>query len=188
MANETPHHFHLADYGPVLGTRQRGGEVAAHLRSLAGGDDRDAVLDFAAVEVLSPIFAQELLAAVTDLLARSQGRRLVIASNLNEDVGDALLLVLERRGGTLAYQRGDEVELLADRPHLQETLREAQRLGEFTVQRLSESLGVKNAAVSQRLKALQAAGAVARERDPSAAHGTRHLYRAATTKLVVAAD
>ncbi len=145
------------------------------------------MLDFGGVEVVSPVFAQELLGAVSELLDRTDGGRLVVASCLNEDVADALLLVLERRKRTLAYQHGDEIELLADSPHLIGTLREAQRLGEFTVQRLSQELQLKDSAVSQRLRALQAAGAVARDRDPAAQHGKRHLYRAATSDLVEAA-
>src|SRR5579871_4645823 len=137
MSESTPHHFQLADYGHVLATRTRGADAARHLRELAGLDECDIIVDFDRVAVLSPVFAQELIGAVADLLDQTGDGRLMVAINLNEDVTDALHLVLERRKRSLAYQHGDQVELLADSPQLLATLRQAQELGEFTVQALS---------------------------------------------------
>lgn len=174
-------HFRLCDHGAVLASRRRGREVAEHLRELAD-DQVDVILDFDGVEASTPPFLQELLDAVQGVIGRDPDwGRLVVAANLNEDIAETLALVLERRKTTLAYRVGDQVELLKAAPHLAETLREAQKLRSFTVNDLAEQLDLKPTAVHQRLRALLASGAVARE-DGEAHHGRGHRYRAATSE------
>lgn len=172
-------HFRLRDHGAVLASRRRGRDVAQHLREL-GGEPSDVILDFQGVEASTPPFLQELLDAVQAIIGRDPDwGRLVIAANLNDDIAETLALVLERRKATLAYRVGDQVELLQAAPHLAETLREAQKLKSFTVNDLAEQLDLKPTAVHQRLKALLASGAVARE-DGEARHGRGHRFRAVT--------
>lgn len=172
-------HFRLGDHGVVLASRRRGRDVAEHLREL-GDEPTDIILDFQGVEASTPPFLQELLDAVQAIIGRDPDwGRLVIAANLNEDIAETLALVLERRKATLAYRVGDQVELLKAAPHLAETLREAQKLKSFTVNDLAEQLDLKPTAVHQRLRALLASGAVARE-EGDAHHGRSHRYRAVT--------
>ena len=114
-------------------------------------------------------------------VAGGKDDRLVLATNMNEDVAETLTLVLERRRQSLAYQCGDIVELLNElAPHLVETLREAQRLQRFTVTELAEKLKLKPNTLHGRLKRLLESGAIARERDTDAHRGIRHRYRVVT--------
>jgi DNA-binding transcriptional ArsR family regulator len=169
-------HFYLRDHGPVLANRRRGREVADTLRDLS--DDRgDVILDFDDVDVVTPPFVQELLDAVLSVI-RNDGR-LVVTANMNEDVAETLAMVLERRKATLAYNSGNQVQLLNElAPHLGELLREAQRLRRpFTVTELAEKIGVPPNTLHGRLKPLLESGAAARERDAEAPRGVRHRYR-----------
>jgi DNA-binding transcriptional ArsR family regulator len=173
-------HFYLHDHGPVLANRGRGREVAERLRVLSE-ERHDLILDFEGVEAVTPPFIQELLGAIQFVGAR-QGGRLVLATNMNEDVAETFVLVLERRKQTLAYRRGDTVELLNElAPHLAEILREAQRLRRFTVTELAEQLDVKPNTLHGRLRPLLESGAIARERDADAQRGIRHRYRVVST-------
>ena len=172
-------HFYLRDYGPVLANRRRGREVAERLRDLSD-EHHDLIVDFDDVEAVTPPFIQELLGAIQSVADREDGR-LVLATNMNEDVAETFALVLERRKQTLAYRRGDTVELLNElAPHLVEILREAQQLRRFTVTELAEKLEVKPNTLHGRLKPLLESGAMARERDVEAQRGIRHRYRVVT--------
>ena len=171
-------HFYLCDYGPVLANRRRGRQVAERLRELSD-QHHDVILDFRDVEAVTPPFIQELLGAVQSV-ANGRDASLVLATNMNEDIAETMALVLERRKQTLAYQRGDTVELLNEQaPHLAEILREAQQLQRFTVTELAERLKIKPNTLHGRLKRLLESGAVARERDMDAQRGIRHRYRVA---------
>lgn len=173
-------HFYLHDHGPVLANRRRGREVAERLRDLSERH-QDLILDFEDVEAVTPPFIQELLGAIQSVADREDGR-LVLATNMNEDVVETFALVLERRKQTLAYRRGDSVELLNKlAPHLVEILREAQHLRRFTVTDLAEKLEVKLNTLHGRLKPLLESGAIARERDAEAQRGIRHRYRVVST-------
>ena len=170
--------FCLCDFGPVLATRRRGRQAAERFRELSD-QHHDLILDFRDVEAVTPPFAEELLVAVHSVADGKEGR-LVVATNMNEDVAETLTLVLERRKQTLAYRHGDTVELLNElAPHLTEILREAQRLRHFTVTELAERLKIEPNTLHGRLRRLLESGVVARERDADARRGIRHRYRVA---------
>ena len=175
------------DHGKVLATRASGREAADHLRAVAETPG-DLIVDFSSVEVVTPPFLQELVEAVYDAIQRQQDRgRIVVAVNMNDDVLETLSFVLGRRKSAIPHRRGNEVELLEAAPHLVETLREAQQLRSFTAPQLAERLQINDDAATHRLKKLLEIGAVARQRDPDATQGVRHVYRAATSDLLTAA-
>ncbi len=135
------------------------------------------VLSFAGVEVASPPFLDELLSSIHASLHGADANKLIVLDGLNEDVRESLLLVLERRKLALANLENDQIKLLGGSRQLRETLREAQRMGEFSAPDLAERLQIKLPALHQRLQALLETGAVSRTRDSARERG-RHAYHA----------
>lgn len=175
--------FCLRDHGRVLATREKGQRVARHLGELVR-EPAHLLLDLAEVEVVTPPFLDELLGELQRVLQRHRDHGgFAIAVNLNEDVRETFEMVLERRRHALAYWHEDQLGLLGGNPHLARTLREARQLGEFTAPELAERLALKLSNANQRLSALQAAGAVSRERDLDAERGIRFRYQAAGRHL-----
>jgi hypothetical protein len=171
-------HVYLRDQGTILASRRRGRFAADHLRGLAD-DPADLILDFVDVEAATPPFLMEVLDAVHAIISRDPDQgRLVVVANLNDDLAETIGLVLERRKETLAYRRGNQVELLKSAPHLAQTLREAQSLKRFTVNELAERLEIKPTAVHQRLQPLLASGAVARDLQGDEQDQRAHVFRA----------
>lgn len=171
-------HFYLRDRGSVLASRRRGREAAEQLRELSEQQPSDLILDFKDVEAVTPPFLQELLDAVQSTISRGDHGRLVVVANLNDDVAETLALVLERRKQTLAFRRGNSVELLKPDNHLVETLREAQSLKRFTAGDLAERLEINTTAAHQRLQPLLAAGVVARDFGAPAKGRRSRVFRA----------
>ena len=103
--------------------------------------------------------------------------RHVLLANLNEDLLDTLDLVVERRDIILTKVRPDgKLETLGGTTQLDETLTAAEELGTFTAPQLAERLELKLPNLHQRLKQLEAAGAVTRADDPSARRGRRLVF------------
>jgi hypothetical protein len=150
-----------------------------------GDEPGDVVLDFESVDVVTPPFLQEVVGALQEIIRRDpEAGRIVMATNMNEDVRDTLAFVLARRKQALAFREGKRVELLEGKPKLAETLRQAQALKSFTAPQLAKRLNIRPDAAQQRLRKLLEAGAVVREEDPDASRGIRHLYRSARADLV----
>lgn len=173
-----PVHFALADHGRVLATRDAGREVAAHLAELII-DQPSIVLNFKDVDAVTPPFLDELLRVVRGALSTERDGRVVVVTQLDDDVRETLQLVLDRFKLSLAELRDDgRVELLTSVPHLAETLAAAQDLGTdyFTAPQLAERLALKLPNTNQRLGQLVQAGAIAREPDPTAERGRRYRY------------
>lgn len=172
-----PVHFALADHGRVLATRNVGDKVAAHLSRLIK-QQPSFVLNFKGVEAVTPPFLDELLRVVRGALSTEHEGRVIVVTQLDDDVRETLQLVLERYKLSLAELRDGRVELLTSTPHLADTLAAAQDLGTeyFTAPQLAERLALKLPNANQRLGQLVQAGAIAREPDPSAEHGRRYRY------------
>lgn len=177
----------------LLLTRSEGRQVATRLRRRVV-EPRPLVLDFGGVKAATPSFLDELCGEIDLLLRRHRDDgMLVVATHMDDEVTDSFIYILERHRHSLAYFRGDDIDLLNAPPHLVETLRAAVELGgEFTVPELADALSVKTNAVNQRLASLLEAGAVARERDLQAERGVRYRYRTpekrfANTKRLVGA-
>lgn len=182
-SDHKPLHIYLRDRGRILSTRPRGREAADHVRAIAD-DAGDLILDFAGVEVASPPFLQELVDGVHSLVLRDRETgRIVLFVNMNEDVAETMRYVVSRKKVSLAYREGRRIELLEGKPHLIETLREAQQLRSFTAPDLARKLGIAADTATQRLRKLLETGAIVREPDAEARQGVRHLYRAATSDL-----
>lgn len=171
--------FHMAEHGrsPVLATRELGRQVGRQVQDeLAGAEIL--LLTFTGVEVASPPFLDEIVRAVHSVLRGGDTKLMVVTLDMNEDVRESLALVLDRHKLMLAALSGGQIELLGGSRQLAETLREAQRLREFTAPELAERLRLKLPNLHQRLKALTEAGALVREEDETAERGRRHRYRA----------
>jgi DNA-binding MarR family transcriptional regulator len=181
-----PYLFRLkAEADDVLLTRSEGRQVAEKLRRRVV-EPHPLVLDFSGIKAATPSFLDEVCGEIDLLLRRYRDDgMLVVATHMVEDVTESLIYVLERHRHSLAYFRGDDIDLLNAPPHLVETLRAAVELGgEFTVPELAEALSVKTNALNQRLASLLEAGAVARERDLRAERGVRYRYRTPSKQLV----
>jgi DNA-binding MarR family transcriptional regulator len=184
-----PYLFRLnseADNGLLL-SRKDGRRVASKLRRLVV-EPRPLVLDFSGITAATPSYLDELCTEIDIVLRRHRDDgMLVVATHLKDDVTESFLYILERHRHSLAYFRGDQIDLLNAPPHLVETLRAAAELGgEFTVPELAEALSVKTNAVNQRLANLLEAGAVARERDLHAERGVRYRYRIPSKQVLSA--
>lgn len=152
--------FDLGAHGKVLATRELGRKIGR----MAADELADApsmVLGFWGVEVASPPFLDELVRALSTVLAGGDSSRLLVAAGYNDDVRESLSMVLERRGSTLGAIEQGQLKLLGGKKHLQDTLAAAQRLGYFTATQLAEDLAVKLPNLHARLKALTEVGAVA---------------------------
>lgn len=172
-----PVHFALADHGRVLATRNAGRKVAARLSELIE-EQPSIVLNFTGVEAVTPPFLDELLRVMRGALSTQRDGRVIVVTQLDDDVRETLQLILDRHKVSLAEIRDGRVELLTSVPHLAETLEAAQDLGTeyFTAPQLAESLALKLPNANQRLGQLVQAGAIARERDPDAERGKRYRY------------
>lgn len=181
--------FHMAEHGrsSVLATRDLGRRVGRDVQDeLAGAEIL--LLTFTGVEVASPPFLDEILRAVHSVLRGGDTKLMVITLDMNEDVRESLELVLERHKLMLATLSGSQIKLLGGTRQLAETLREAQKLGEFTAPELAERLRLKLPNLHQRLKALTEAGVLMREADDTAERGRRHRYRAPDARQFAAGD
>ena len=171
-----PRAYVLSRHGAVLATRDLGRAVGREVQD-ALGDAPGLVLSFAGVEVASPPFLDELLASIRGSLQGGEANKLLVLDGLNDDVKESLVYVLERRKLAIANLEDKQIKLLGGSRQLQDTLREAQNMGEFSAPELAERLEIKLPALHQRLQALLETGAVGRTRESSAARG-RHAYRA----------
>lgn len=167
----------LAEQGPVLATRELGRQVGQDLQDKLA-DANSLVLNFAGVDVASPPFLDEVMRAAQVPLFGRDANRLLVAAGFNEDVRESLEWVLERHKLALAALDEGQIELLGGTRQLQETLREAQQLGDFTAPELAERLKVKLPNLHARLKSLTESGALARHEDETAERGRRHRYHA----------
>jgi hypothetical protein len=182
-------HFHLADEARVLATRDQGRRVATMIRERTE-DAVPVVVDFEDVEVVAPPFLDELLNELYRVVQRHRDEGVVVvALNIDDDNLETLRMVIgsaERPG--LAVKEDDGVYLATRTPHLAETLARAQELRVFTAPKLAEAMDLRLPNVNQRLARLVEAGALARRRDPEAAHGKRYLYLAPSELLTDVLD
>jgi DNA-binding MarR family transcriptional regulator len=156
----------LRTRGRALGTRALGAELAAELRQRISDASGTVLVDFDGVEVASSPVLDEIACALRAAISDNPGR-LVVLTALNEDVRDTLSLVLQRREMMLATLQDRQLQLVGGRKHLEETLAEAQELGQFTAAQLADRLELKLPNLHQRLVQLQAAGAVRRVESPA---------------------
>jgi hypothetical protein len=173
-------HIHMGDRGSFLSTRAAGKEAVADFQRITASPG-DVILDFEGVEAATPPYLKELFDAITALILAGAGNgRIVLATNLNEDLDETMRYVAThaKRGVVVVHDR--RLDLIEDRPQLAEALREAQKLKPFfTAPELAERLEIKDDTATQRLKALVDLGAAERRVDAGATHGRRHQYRVA---------
>lgn len=174
----------LRKHGRVLGTRTLGIELAAELREAVTATDGPILVDFNAIQVASSPVLDEISCALRSALLDHPGR-IVVLTNLNEDVTETLQLVLEHRDMSLTILDEKGLKLIGGRRHLDETLAGAQELGTFTAAQLAERLAVKLPNLHHRLNQLQAAGAVARV--DSAGGGRTLVFAAPSAEELVGA-
>ncbi|MCW2993600.1 MAG: hypothetical protein JWQ18_1095 [Conexibacter sp.] len=169
--------YDLVRDGRVLATRPKGrdaGRAAAERLAEADG----LLLSFWGVDVASLPFLDEVIRQLRAMLF--DGGKLLVVTGFNEDVKESIEILLAKHKMTLAALEQDQISLLGGSAHLNETLREAQELREFTAPELAERLSMKLPAVHARLNALAEAGAIARQDDPTAKRGKRGKYRVPT--------
>jgi len=166
--------YDLVQHGRVLATRPKGREAGRRAAEQLT-DSSGLLLNFYEVDVASPPFLDEIVCALRAVLLSGNNRWLLV-TGYNEDVGESLEMVLQRHKMTLGSVEGEELRLLGGSSQLDETLREAQRMGTFTAPDLADRLKLKLPALHQRLSALTEAGVLGREDDPTATRGKRGIY------------
>jgi hypothetical protein len=162
-----PSVYDLAQHGPVLATRDTGKAAGRQIADQLG-DAQALILGFWGIEVASPAFLDEMLRAISAVLQGGRSQKILVAAGINEDVREALELVLQHRGGVMAELEAGQLRLLGGSRQLKETLKKAQEMGFFTAPQLAERLAVKLPNLHARLKQLAEAGAVARADAPAA--------------------
>jgi DNA-binding MarR family transcriptional regulator len=166
--------YDLVQHGRVLATRPKGREAARRAAEQLT-DSSGLLLNFYEVDVASPPFLDEIVCALRAVLLSGNNRWLLV-TGYNEDVGESLEMVLQRHKMTLGSVEGDQLRLLGGSSQLEETLREARRMGTFTAPDLADRLKMKLPALHQSLSALTEAGVLGREDDPTATRGKRGIY------------
>ena len=173
-----PQTYSLLRHGKVLGTRSLGVEIARDLRE-SDPARPGLIVDFQGIRVASSPVLDEIAITLRSLIA-DHPERFVLLANLNEDLADTLGLVVDRRGIVLTTvgPKG-KLETIGGSRQLDETLAAAEELGTFTAPELAERLELKLPNLHQRLKQLEAAGALTRADDPSAQRGKRLVFKTA---------
>ncbi len=170
-----PQTYFLRRHGRVLGTRSLGTEIARALRE-SDPARPGLIVDFQDIRVASSPVLDEIAITLRSLIT-DHPDRFVLLANLNEDLLDTLELVVKRRDIILAtLGPSGELETVGGSHQLDETLAAAEELGTFTAPELAGRLELKLPNLHQRLKQLEAAGALTRSDDPSAQRGRRLLF------------
>lgn len=189
MVSLKPLVYDLAQHGPVLATRDTGKAAGRQIADQLS-DAPAMILGFWGIEVASPSFLDEMLRALGSVLQGGRSQKILVASGINEDVREALELVLRHRNGVMAELEAEQIRLLGGSRQLKETLKKAEELGYFTAPQLAERLAIKLPNLHARLKLLAEAGAVARDEAPAAepAEAGRRagLYRAPNPQVLTA--
>jgi hypothetical protein len=179
--------FILCNFGNVLATRAQGARAAELLRERSEENPVNLVLNFAAVDAVTPPFLDELLHELYRALRRQrEDGGFAVVVNINEDDLETLRMVLDVGDWPgLMHATTGGTELLSRSPQLADTLRAARELGPtFTAPQLAEFLSLKVPNANHRLTQLVEAGALARRRDDTAEHGKRYEYEAPTDEVV----
>jgi beta-phosphoglucomutase-like phosphatase (HAD superfamily) len=170
----------------VLATRRAARGVVERLSEI-WNEPAAVLLDFDGVEAVTSPFLDEVLKAIHAELAHGESS-LVAAGGMNDDAYETLKMVLERNSRALTYREDDHYDLVTSVLHLAETYDVAKGFQrEFTTPELAAALQLSVTGTNQRLKQLNAAGAVGRVRDPDAEHGKRYLYFAMSAATTVTA-
>ncbi len=174
--------INLSEISPVLSTRESGRDLADRveegLRSKAG-----VILNFRGVQIVTPSFLDEILTRAAGVL-RAPESGLLVATGVSDEVGETLELVLNHRKMMLATLEDEHTQLLGGPRQLDETLKAAHKLKEFTAADLARELKLKLPNLHQRLKALEQAGAVAKSVDGTVTRGKRYVWNAPPNDFV----
>ncbi len=180
-------HFRLRDFsetddGVLLGRENGAAARFALEREIRGISARDPEaplgLDFRGVRSISVPFAEGLLVPL--LAGRSAGyyeSHPILVFGAEDDVSETLAAALSRNSLSIlgVFGAGD-ADLLGGEEALRETMRAVARLGQFSVGRLAEELGVSQQTANTRLNALHRIGAVARKRITPPGGGKEFVY------------
>jgi len=165
----------------TLSTRNSGKDALAALQRaiVAQPPNAPIVLSFTGVQDITAAFADECIARL--LSGRAAGfyeDHPVLAVDANSDVREGLSSALRNRGLVLLSLSGDGPELLGAPEHLDETMRVAHELGEFSVVDLAKRLELTTPAANNRVKQLLRAGALSRARVIPRRGGNEYRYTA----------
>lgn len=171
MESDTPEvrvQYEIAKWGVFLMTRERGRQVREDIEktlgNLASGDVL--ALSFAGIEGVTVSFGDESLAKlILDRMGGSFVDRGIVITDVNTDVHETLDAVFGRRkvSAVMLTELGEPKILGEPGGWLPATLAVAMELRSFSASELAERLHLTPQAANNRLKALVATGAVARE-------------------------
>lgn len=179
--------FAMAKYveedGPFLMGRLQGQAARSELeRELFGQKvgEEPVCIDFADIKGMSVPFADEFFVPLLSprMVAGYYDEHPVVVVHAQPDVAETLEAVMRQNNlAVVALQLDPEAELLGGEPSLQETLRLAATMKEFSAQQLAERLGLTAPAANNRLKQLVQLGALVRVAFVPARGGREYRYR-----------
>jgi hypothetical protein len=183
-----PVHFPMADHaeGNVLIGRAPGQRARSSLEYAIDSHrsaDEPVAIDFQGVRGMTVPFADAFFVPL--LSGRLRGyyeHHPVLVINATDDVSETLEAVLVNRDLAILSMESDRGgSLLGGEPALQEAMRVAAELGDFTASDLGERLGLSAQAANNRLKQLLRIGALVRVAVVPPGGGREYRYRVPTT-------
>lgn len=179
--------FAMATYvesdGPFLMGRSQGQVARSDLeRALFAQQvgEEPVCIDFEGVKGMSVPFADEFFVPLLSprVVVGYYDEHPVVVLNAEPDVADTLEAVMRQTNlAVVALYRSPEAKLLGGEPSLQETLRAAASMEEFSAHQLGEQLGLSAPAANNRLKQLVQLGALVRVPFVPARGGREYRYR-----------
>lgn len=172
--------FKLQDHGKQLWTRPKGAEIRAHLdkklQEMHSGDVL--IIDLSGVQVFDVSFAAEFfLKTALNLQAGYKGL-FVVLENLEEHCRETLVTKLEKENLIMLERVSGQLRLLGKvPPQYQETMDVIVRSNKpISSSILSETLGVNQNAMNERLKKLTNFALIRRDKGVSQAGREEFLY------------
>ena len=182
--------FRVLPLGPFLATRSKARQGRHQLETgIADAQASSLTIDFSGVEAMTISFADEFLGKLATTLDAALGHDVLVkVSGLNEETREAVDICLERRDSAIAAVEPEGLTLLGN-AFLSESFLVARELGTFKATEFAERLHITPQNANNRLRKLQAFGAVQRRRSAGGEHaGKEFLYAVVADDDPMSAD
>jgi hypothetical protein len=170
--------FHLAQFGPRLGTRMEGEHARAQLLTLLQSlpEDGQVRIQLEGLDVLSTSFADEVIGKAVDRLSCGEfGDRTLILVSPSLELADGIDAKLAQRQLAMLCLVGGDWHLVgAYTPAIRETLALILEKGETTAKELAVELGLQMNACVNRVARLAKLHLIRRE--PIGMSGPQTIY------------
>lgn len=174
--------YEVVKWSNFLATRERGRRVREEIEQMLAGlppSDPVVIVDFTGVEGITVSFGDECIAKlIVGRMAGDFADRGLVVEGANDDVRETLDNVLFRRKlAAISVASDGTPQVLGFGEWLPATIDAAIELRSFSASGLAHRLGITPQAANNRLKALVASGAVAKELIVPEGGGKEFSYR-----------